>query len=59
MTFKHFWIPPLLPTLFLMQILSMMVEHPLDTAAGTSMFLLLTLLGMSYQEGMEDGSIIA
>jgi len=50
MTFSLFWTPTLLPVLFLMQVLSMMVEHPLDTTVGTSLFLLISLLGLSYQE---------
>ena len=32
----------------------MMVEHPLDTTFGTSLFLMLTLLGLSYQAGLAD-----
>lgn len=56
MTFKFFWSPPWIPTIFIMQILSMMVEHPLDVTVGTSMFLLLSLLGLSYQSG-ETGAV--
>ena len=44
-----------MPTLYIMQLLSMMVEHPLDTEFGTALFLLLTLVGLSYQDGL-DGS---
>jgi O-antigen ligase len=56
MTFRLFWSPPWIPILFLMQILSMMVEHPLDVTVGTSMFLLISLLGLSYQSG-EVGAV--
>jgi len=55
MTIPFFWKPPLMPTLYIMQLLSMMVEHPLDTEFGTALFLLLTLVGLSYQDGL-DGS---
>ena len=55
MTFTFFWKPPLMPTLYIMQLLSMMVEHPLDTTFGTSLFLVLTLLGLSYKEGLFPG----
>jgi O-antigen ligase len=51
MTFNLFWNTPLMPTLFIMQLLSMTVEHPLDTAVGTSLFLLFTVMGLSYQDG--------
>jgi hypothetical protein len=54
MTFKLFWSPPWIPILFIMQILSMMVEHPLDVTVGTSMFLLISLLGLSYQSGLSE-----
>jgi len=47
MTFRPFWSVPLIPTLYLMQILSMTVEHPLDTEVGTGLFLLLTIMGLS------------
>lgn len=50
MTFSFFWKPPWIATIYIMQLISMLVEHPVDTAPGTSLFLLLTLLGMSYQE---------
>src|SRR6185436_5376000 len=46
MTFKKFWSIALIPTLYLMQILSMMVEHPLDTEIGAGLFLLMTMLGL-------------
>jgi O-antigen ligase len=56
MTFRLFWKPPLIPTLYLMQVLPLMVEHPLDTALGTSMFMLFTMMGLSFQEGqMREG----
>jgi O-antigen ligase len=55
MTFSLFWKQPLIPTLFTMQLLSMMVEHPLDTTVGTSLFLLISLVGLSYVGG-EDRS---
>lgn len=48
MTFALFWRQPLIPVLFIMQLLSMMVEHPLDTTVGTSLFLLMSLVGLSY-----------
>ncbi|HEY3387306.1 MAG TPA: O-antigen ligase family protein [Saprospiraceae bacterium] len=51
MTASVFWNEPLLPTLFIMQLLSMLVEHPLDTEVGTSLFLLMTLVGLSYYSG--------
>lgn len=54
MTFRLFWAPPLMPVLYLVQLLSMLVEHPLDTTFGTMLFLLLTLVGISYQEGLSQ-----
>lgn len=51
MTFRLFWSAPLMPTLYIMQFLSLLVEHPLDTALGTSLFLLMSVMGLSYQEG--------
>ncbi len=33
----------------------MLVEHPLDTEFGTVLFLLITVLGLSYQDGLENG----
>lgn len=51
MSTSIFWTKPLLPTLYIMQLLSMMVEHPLDTEVGTSLFLLMTLVGLSYYGG--------
>ena len=51
-TFSVFWKEPLLPALFFMQLLSMIVEHPLDTEVGTSLFLLMMLGGMSYAMGI-------
>ena len=54
MTFGLFWKPPLMPALYLVQLLSMIVEHPLDTTFGTSLFLVLTLLGLSFQEGLHQ-----
>ncbi|MEO6131932.1 MAG: O-antigen ligase family protein [Saprospiraceae bacterium] len=56
MTFSFFWKPPLLPTLYIIQLISMVVEHSLDSEVGTFLFLMLTLLGLSYQDGL-DGSI--
>lgn len=56
MTFSLFWKHPLIPALYIVQLLSMLVEHPLDTTFGTSLFLLLTLVGLSYQEGINRGS---
>jgi O-antigen ligase len=50
MTFRLFWSPPLMPVLYIVQVLSMVVEHPLDTTFGTMLFLLLSLVGISYQE---------
>lgn len=58
MTFKLFWSPPWIPIIFIMQILSMMVEHPLDVTVGTSMFLLISMLGLSYQSG-QAGAVSA
>lgn len=55
MTFSFFWKPPLMPALYIMQLISMAVEHPLDTTFGTSLFLLLTLIGISYQTGKKEG----
>ena len=52
MTIPFFHDPPWIPVIYLMQILSMMVEHPLDIVVGTSMFLLLTMMGLSYQGGL-------
>jgi O-antigen ligase len=49
MTFSFFWKPPLLAVLYIMQALSMTVEHPLDTTFGTSLFLMTTLLGLSLE----------
>ena len=54
MTTPFFWKEPILPTLYLMQCLSMMVEHPLDTEVGTILFLLILLTGMSYQKKKRD-----
>ncbi len=54
MTFKLFWSPPWIPIIYIMQILSMMVEHPLDITVGTSMFLLMSLIGLSYQSGLSE-----
>ncbi len=53
MTFRFFWRPPLMPVLYIMQILSMLVEHPLDTEFGTMLFIIITVLGLSYQDGMD------
>ncbi|MGB3078245.1 MAG: O-antigen ligase family protein [Saprospiraceae bacterium] len=53
MTFRFFWKPPLIPVLYIMQILSMLVEHPLDTEFGTMLFIIITVLGLSYQDGLE------
>lgn len=53
MTFRFFWRPPLMPVLYIMQILSMLVEHPLDTEFGTMLFIIITVLGLSYQDGEE------
>ncbi len=55
MTFRSFWKQPLIPTLYIMLLLSMLVEHPLDTEIGTVMFLLITILGLSYLDGLEKG----
>lgn len=46
--------PPIVPTLYGMQLLSMLMEHPLDTAVGTSMFLLLTLMGLSHYYALRE-----
>ncbi len=55
MLFRFFWSPPLMPILYLMQLISMLPEHPLDTAVGTSLFLLITMTGLSYQDGLAGG----
>ena len=57
MTFSLFWKPPIMPVLYIVQLLSMLVEHPLDTTFGTSLFLVLTLLGLSYQTGLKSPRI--
>jgi O-antigen ligase len=57
MTFKKFWTVPLVPTLYLMQILSMMVEHPLDTQVGAGLFLLLTMMGLSMLDDEKWGVV--
>ena len=49
MTFSLFWTSALIAVMYLMQLLSMMVEHPLDTTVGTSLFLLMSLVGLSYK----------
>jgi len=54
MTFAFFWKEPLIPVLYIIQILSMMVEHPLDTTVGTSLFLLISLVSLSYESGRFD-----
>ncbi len=54
MTYSLFWKPPMIPTLYIIQLISMMAEHPLDTQFGTSLFLVLGLLGLSYQDGMNE-----
>jgi O-antigen ligase len=56
MTFALFWKPPMIPTLYIVQLISMLVEHPLDTTFGTSLFLVLTLVGLSYQYGIRSDS---
>jgi len=57
MTFKNFWRIPLIPTLYLMQILSMTVEHPLDTEIGAGLFLLLTMVGLSMLDDERFGAL--
>lgn len=56
MTFSFFWKEPLIPALYIMQLLSMIVEHPLDTTVGTSLFLLISLVGLSYRSGCFDSA---
>ena len=51
MNIGWFWKNPWLPTLYGMQLLSMMVEHPLDTSVGTLLFLLTILMGLNYYGG--------
>ncbi len=51
MTISFFWKPLMLPAIYIMHLVSMMAEHALDSAVGTSLFLLTTLLGLSYQSG--------
>ncbi|MEO5905760.1 MAG: O-antigen ligase family protein [Saprospiraceae bacterium] len=48
MMYGIFWKTALFPTIYIMQLLTMMVEHPLDTEFGTKIFLMMTLLGLSY-----------
>jgi len=55
MIFRSFWQLPLMCTLYIMLLFSMLVEHPLDTEIGTVMFLLITVLGLSYLDGLEKG----
>jgi O-antigen ligase len=50
MKFSIFWQLPFMAAIYIMQLLAMMVEHPLDTQFGTSLFLMMTLLGLSYKE---------
>jgi O-antigen ligase len=57
MTFRNFWRIPLIPTLYLMQILSMTVEHPLDTEIGAGLFLLLTMVGLSMLDDERFGAL--
>jgi len=57
MTKGMFWKWALMPTLFIMQILSMFVEHPLDTTVGTSLFLLISLACLSYQSSRIDSEM--
>ncbi len=55
MTFRDFWFPALFPTLYIVQLLSMIVEHPLDTEFGAMLFLVLTGLGLSTVGGEREG----
>lgn len=48
MTFSVFWKTAIFPTVYMMQILLMLVEHSLDSEVGTMLFLVFTLLGLSY-----------
>ncbi len=57
MTFRPFWSLPLIPVLYVMQLLSMMVEHPLDTEVGTGLFLLLTIMGLSMLDDEPFGAL--
>jgi O-antigen ligase len=57
MTFRPFWSIPLIPTLYFMQLLSMMVEHPLDTEVGAGLFLLLTIMGLSMLDDESFGAL--
>lgn len=52
--FKFTWFlnPALGSTLYIMQLTSMTIEHPLDTALGAAMFLFFTMLCMNYQMGI-------
>lgn len=50
MTYAWFWKNPILPAFYGMQLISMMVEHPLDTSVGTLLFLLTILMAMNYYE---------
>ncbi len=55
-TFRMFWLLPFLPSIYIMQLVLMIVEHPLDTEVGTMLFLVLTLLCLSYQQGVAEKS---
>lgn len=56
MKFSWFWNPALCSTLYIMQLISMMIEHPLDTALGAAMFLFFTMLCMNFQQGLHEES---
>ncbi len=58
MTTGWFWKNPWLPTLYGMQVISMIVEHPLDTSVGTLLFLLTILMGLSYFGAKDEGEMI-
>jgi O-antigen ligase len=49
-----FWRPPVFAALYIMQLLSMVIEHTLETTVGTAMFLLVTLLGLSHQYYLQE-----
>jgi len=59
MSFRLFWLLPVLPAMYIMQLVLMIVEHPLDSEVGTILFLVLTLLPLSYQAGINEKSTSA
>lgn len=54
MTFSHFWKIPFFASIYIMQVATMMVEHPLDTQFGTSLFLMMSLLALRTEDNAES-----